>query len=636
MAKIDTVLTSLARRDPLSWGITYFDLLEGKKWEISSRKWVIEPYQVVNPWRIERYPQEEPRRMVIEKSTQAGVSTLALVKALHLATNWPVRIGYTLPRQQDTLDFVTTRVDPILRASDYLKSKLGQPDSAHAKRIQDSYLFFIEMSTEPRMMPLDALMVDEVDLSNPDNLSTVQNRMDASKWKMHIYLSTPTVAGFGIDAMYSQSDMRKWLVKCPRCNDEQELEWEINLKVEGPADNPTKVFYGCRKCSSELTPEHIQTGRWVAEKPIKSHEIVGYHIHQMLTSTARSLYTSFRDPTSSLLEFYRKRLGKPYEIGGGSIEREDILVNCFSKPYDFEAGYDGESTYYLGADQGNEIQAVVGKVHQHSNRIEIVHIELIPMERGFNRLSQLIDLYRVKRAVVDANPNRHEAMGLVKRFPGRVLIADYVEQREPWKMGKKIIGEGINGIANVAINRTSGFDSLVETIKKGQWGLPGNPPRLDPQVEILIDHVTALKRDVEIRRTRSGDIQVAVWRKIRPEHLAHSLSYLRIATEIDRGKSMKMAVIGEPKPADSPESLDYQPDKDVMIQLIDLLAEVPIEQLEDFLQKGGSENIEYTPEFPLSYKLEKVYKGAYNPEDIDWVTNWLIIDKKKAEKALRK
>jgi len=618
MSVDQTKLQSLTRRDPLAFGITFIDLLEEKKWEVASRAWATEIYQALNPWLIEKYPIGQSRRLIVTKSTQAGISTMALTKMFHLAVNWSVRIFYTLPRQQDVIDMVSTRVDPMISGSSFLKSKLGLPDSTHAKKVGDSYIFFMELSIEPRMMPADALFVDEVDLSNPDYMSTAQNRMDASRWKLNMFLSTPTLPNYGINALYNSSDMRQWLVKCPSCNTEQPIDWDANLRIVGPHNNPTKVFYGCASCSKELTVEHMQTGRWVAQKPELSKESVGYHIHQMLTTPAPVLYAHFKDPQTKIIEFYRKRLGMPYEIGGGSLDRDDILSTCFTEPYDMEMASDGESSYYMGVDQGNQLQVIVAKIPKNSTQQKIVKIEMVPPERGFRRISQLMEIFRVRRAVIDGNPNRHEANALTASFPARVLVADYNEQREFFKTKK--VGKGY--ITNVTIDRTLGFDNLTASIKDGDWSIPGEPPALEPDIELLIDQATALKRDIEKRRTPSGEVEVAVWRRLRADHLAHAWLYLKTAMEIDHGKkSGRMRIIGKSEPEEEVEAEDtYKPDDETIVKITTQLAEVPKEQLEEFISKDGEE---YTLPFPLSYKYSLV-NDEFSTEDILWVMIKLV------------
>lgn len=615
-------IKNLTLKDPLSFGITYIDLLEDKQWEVDSRLWSVEPYHQVNPFYIEREPGHV-RKLVIRKSTQSGISTLALTKMFHFACHWPVRVFYTLPRQQDVHDMVGTRVDPMIRNSPKLKELLGNPDSTHAKKIGDSYVFFMELSVEPRMMPADAIFVDEVDLSDPTFMSTAVNRMDASRWKLSYYLSTPTLPYYGIDALYNVSDKRQWMVKCPKCGHRQSLDWEVNLRVQGPRTDPTKVFYGCEKCSAELTIEHIQTGEWVPEKPSRSDESVGYHVHQLLTTPAPELYKSFMDPQTTLVEFYRKRLGKPYEVGSGSLSRDDFLINCFDDPYEAEHGWAGDDNiYYLGADQGNEIQVTIAKVETNSRRKKIVHVELIPIEKGFNRVAQLMRLYRVRRAVIDGNPNRHEVTKLTTEFPGRVLIADYIEQKETFRAKK---GQKKSYLTNISINRTTAFDALVDGIRSGEWALPGTPPHLSSDIELLIDHLLAIKRDTEIRKKPSGSVEVGVWRALRADHLAHAMSYLNAAIELNRSRRTgRIAVISsgaEEEEEDTEEK--YRPDPEVIASLTSRLSEVPAEQIEWYLnhRPGADEDIP----FPLSYKLEVI--ASFEETDILWVLQQLLSDK---------
>lgn len=612
-------LMSLTRRDPLAFGITFVDLLDGKKWEVDTRTWIKEIYASVNPWEIEKNPIGLARHMSIMKSTQCGMSTMAMTKMLHFALNWPSRTMYTLPRQMDVLDFTTTRLDPMIKASPYFSDKLGAPDSAHAKQLGDSYLYIMEMSVEPRMLPGDALFIDEVDLSDPINMSTVLNRLDASKWKLNYFFSTPTLPNYGIHNRFLNSDRREWMVKCPKCNHQQVLDWDENLRLIGPHQNPTEVYFGCVKCNHALTLPVIQQGQWVAEIPDLSDDHIGFHVSQLMTHTAAELYKAYRDPQTLLVEFYRKRLGKPYEIGGGSIDRDDLLVTCFDEPYEPELGWDGISSYYMGVDQGNELQVLIAKILPDTNRPKIVHIELVPMEEGFDRVAQLIDLFHIKRTIIDGNPNRHEAVKLVNRFPSRVLVADYIEQKNIFTSKK---GLGKNFLTNVTLNRTASFDSLIDSIKKSGWALPGTPPKLSPEVEILIDQSTAIKRDTEKRRTPSGEIEVGVWRSVRPDHLAHSWVYLHTAVQVDRGRRTRIAIIGKKKEEEEEQVDENMPENEVIEGIRPHLAEISVEQLEDYV--ATPKHIEDLP-FPLSHKMNFVVQ--YDEEDILWVMYDLIKDK---------
>ena len=285
----------------------------------------------------------------------------------------------------------------------------------------------------------------------------------------------------------------------------------------------------------------MQAGQWVPRFPSRSDDLLGYHISQMYTTPADLLYKHFRDPNQSLAEFYRKRLGRPYTMAGGSLERDDFLLNCFEEPYEPEFMYDGKSAYFMGVDQGNQLQLIIGKIPPGRKNPKIVHIELVPFDEGFEKVAKLMVLYKIKRAVIDGDPNRHPVKDLIKKFPGKVLMADYTEQQERYKL-KKLDGAKHN--TNVTINRTEGFDDLVAAIKKGWMSLPGTPPNLPPTVEVLIDQMTSIKRDIEKRKTPSGEIEVGVWRKLRADHLAHASLYLKTAIDSVMGRGFRIAIIG--------------------------------------------------------------------------------------------
>lgn len=621
----------IARKDPFSFGVSYIDLLEHKKWRFGDRLWSNDIYKAVNPWEIEKYPEGTARKMVVQKSTQCGLSTTGMVKMFHFASNWAVRLMYTLPRQQDLYDLVATRVSPMIEASDKLRALLREPDSVRSKRIGDSFLFFTELTVEPRMMPIDALYIDEVDLSDQTNMSTAINRLDASLWKLIYYFSTPTVGGYGINGLYNQSSKNVWMVQCQKCNYWQDLDWNKNLQVLGPMDNPHTVNYMCAKCHEPITQQEIQDhGEWVAEFPEKQHTFVGYLVHQMMTHSAEELYSAFRDPQTKLVEFYRKRLGRPFEVGEGSVSRSDILENCFDEPTNIEFTPDLRSTYYMGVDQGNELQVTIGKLEPGSTRIKVVRFEAIPFEDGFVRLEKLFNLFRIKKAVIDADPNRHSVRELSKRYPGRIVMADYAEIKD--RIRKRF--DSKNVLTGVTLDRTENFDRLMKSIRDGGWLFPGDPSGdLPPEVEVAIDHITALKRDIEMRRTPSGEVQVAVWRNSRADHFAHSALYLAAAVELQRGRNFRSTVIGVVTKEDlEPEGeadlniadpMIMSKIKDQLAPIIAKLYEVPAEQLQEFLK--NMENEDYETPFPLSFKLTRV--AEYDILDIVLAMKYIVSDK---------
>lgn len=614
-------IEALAKQDPLAFGMVYVDLLDGKKWELQNRQWMIEPYNALNPYAIDRSPIGKARRMAITKSTQAGISTMAIVKVLHFLTNYAARSAYMLPRAKDLSDFSSTRFDPIVYGSDYLRSRMGSPNSVYTKKVGDGFLFFMEGSVEPRSMPIDMLMIDEVDLCNPDHVGTAINRLDASPWKLLTYLSTPTLPMTGIDAVFETSDQREWVVPCPHCGEKQTMDWDANLRVVGSASEPKRVYYGCVKCNEEITVQDIQKGAWVPKFPSRSTDMIGYHISQMMTTEAPELYRHFRDPNQSVAEFHRKRLGRPYTFAGGSLEREDFLVNCFQEPYQPEIAHDGKSTYFMGVDQGNQLQVVVAKLEPGKRNPKIVHIEIVPFDQGFGRIGKLMNIYKVKRAVIDGDPNTHPVASLQKDFPGRVLMAFYIEgmrDRFVIKRNDKRVPTTVN------IERTMGFDDMVEQIKDGWLSLPGEASSILPSVETYMDQLISIKRDIEKRRTAAGEVDVAVWRKLRADHFAHATLYMKVAIDIDKGKNFRTAVITPGITNEAQESQEekaYSPKAETIVDITAILAEVPLEQLKEYLLKFGDKD--YVMPFPMKYKYSLAVSN-YEQRDVMWVIEWLI------------
>ena len=333
------------------------------------------------------------------------------------------------PALKDISDFTTTRLNPTLAASDFLRSRAHQfPDNVSTKAIANSYLFMMEGSVEPRSMPMDALYLDEVDLCNPDHVGTAVNRLDASNWKIITYLSTPTLPNTGIDAAFQNSDQREWVVSCPHCDHKQIMDWDRHLRLRGPSSDPERSGLPVRSVKGILTVQDMQDGAWIPQVPSKSKDLVGYHISQIYTTPAGSstatTVTRTRPLPSSTASVSVGLTRWPVVLSTAMISSSTASI----EPYAMELMHDGDSTYYMGCDQGNQLQLVIAKVPKGKSNPKIVYIELVPFEKGFDRVAELMQVFKIKRAVIDGDPNRHPVKKLQEQFPGRVLMADYIEQ----------------------------------------------------------------------------------------------------------------------------------------------------------------------------------------------------------------
>jgi len=515
-----------ARRDVLAYAYSYIKLPSNTKWE--HRPWMADIYNTINPHKI--ITGEDPsRRTTIIKSTQSGLTTMGLIKALHMMTEYNLNIGYSLPREDDITDLVRAKLNPIVKQSPYIFNSLGDVDAVGMKQFKDAFIYFMGMTTEPRMLTCDVVMNDEVDLSNPDHVVTMQNRMDDSDWQLTLNYSTPTLKGYGIHALYTQSSMYEWYVPCPHCGERQKLDWIKNVRVVGMKLDPDEVNYICHKCQGVMTTYDFLKGEWVAELPKLVNFHKGYHINQMMFYQPKKLYMHFVDPLSTVQEFFRKRIGIPYVSGSAELGYDWLMDNA-TEIHGMDRG-----KYYIGIDQGNTLNIVV--IRRYKKDIEIVHAETT---NSWERLRAVISVYSPIAGVIDADPNRKSATTLSGEYNGDIKIADYsATLKQLYKVTKleKFDAE------QIAIRRSQAFDLVMDMISEKEIFLARETGIVPEWGRELFTHIGNLKRDIEESRTPLGLKQKVVWRSVGADHYAHGLLYAVIASESHEGGTSHIRVM---------------------------------------------------------------------------------------------
>ena len=519
------------RESPFVWSINNVLLPKGAKWKFDDRAWQVAIFDDLSP------------HTVVIKPTQIGMSTISLCRFLHFAAMHRARLMYTLPRQDDVNDFVNSRFDEVIRESPNLLKLVGQIDNVRLKMFGQSFLHFMESSVTPRMLDVDYLVNDEVDLSNQDYLEQYVSRLDASEYGHHHRLSTPTLHNFGIHMYYERSDKKQWMVKCPRCSYEFWMDWDSNVRHKNG-----ETWYVCAKCDRQLDREVIQSGRWVATGPANAM-YSGYAVSQLMTtyiSPAR-LYEESKVMTPR--NFFNLRLGQPYTPTLGSLNKSEIYEKCFDSGHNRESSGSG---YFLGADQGNEIHVAVGK-HGENGELQIVHLEVIPFEEGFERLESLIEKYRVKKAVIDGLPNKHSAHQLASRYHNRVLCAFYTNVDIIYRQDKSE--------PKVNISKTDSYDQLQSMISEGKLQFYGNKNIVDIKTRDVITHLSNMRRDESVQKTVvGGERTVIYWTNTGPDHYADAINYLQIAADMGGSAGFRVSRIGSGESQEGAASM-VTPDK---------------------------------------------------------------------------
>lgn len=527
---VDIETHQAAKHSPLIWSVRNIALPEGP-WDFTERRWQIDIFEDMWP------------EIVCEKAAQRGLTTIFLLKTLHfLDQNKATRGMYTLPRQADLYTFVPARLVPLIQGSPYLRNIVGKskedPQGVRLKRIGRSFIYFCEASVEPREVPVDILNHDEIDRSHQDYLDMFKARMDASRFAYCYRFSTPTIPGFGIDRAFEESDKRYWFIRCPHCNREQTLEWDKTLAF----DKEHTPYYGCEKCRGVLSPECIIDGHWV---PTAISAVHGYHVSHLMHPISKPPAVLYHEScTMKPRNFANLRLGITHvaSVGGMPFELFDI---CFSLPYKRELAPDGQSPYYMGIDQANDIHVLIGKLEKKVIKVVQARVIRFTNENSWDVVKRIIEKWKPVCCVIDALPNRHNVKALQLEFDRRQIYAAFYptsllssETMRTEKKGNQYL---------IHLHHTDSFDELRDSIRNGEMSLWGRRRDENPLVFDVISHCNNLKRDEEDRKTRIGVVTVGVWRKTGPVHFASCLNYLRAAARLKKQVRLEVREIGEKK-----------------------------------------------------------------------------------------
>jgi len=163
------------------------------------------------------------------KSTQVGVSAWAVRWALYHSDTKGLTGLYVFPTARDMWDFSTLRVGPIIRNSPRLsrRQKPDDPDNKGMKGIGLGTVVF-RGSESPRgleSVDADHMVFDEYELLEPTHIPNAERRTGASLYGYKRRIGWPFIPNAGIDKLYTESDQRRWNVKCGSCNEWQDISF---------------------------------------------------------------------------------------------------------------------------------------------------------------------------------------------------------------------------------------------------------------------------------------------------------------------------------------------------------------------------------------------------------------------------
>jgi len=463
-----------------------------------------------------------------KKGAQTGFTTNEVLKSVHgmIHGKYKYGVGYLFPTGDDAGEFTKYRFDPLIAANRCIQSHVANTDSATLKQIGRGFLHIRgarpssnkvgdvkETSTKLKTFSADRIVFDECDEMKSNMIAMAKQRMAHSEVREEVYLSTPSIPDYGIDAMYSASDQRVWMIRCRKCNAETCMELEFPNSLRQRPDG--SVYRACIKCGAEIYPFH---GKWVALYPGRSKDLVGWWISQLVSKyvSPKEILETYLDPTAhnmTMQEVYNSMLGMAYIEAENRLDINTVLGCCGTEVMAMKS----EDGTAIGVDVGKELHCVVG-VPKTKKLLKILKVTRLS---SFNDLHDLAKAYGCRCMVVDKYPETHRVRDFAKAEPYQVWLCGYQEGKKkgPTSWDEKVM--------EIYGNRTELLDASHTLVSDpGRLELP----RIGDEIKFFASQITNVAKILEEDRA-SGD-KVYKYKKVgnTGDHYRHALTYCMLAS----------------------------------------------------------------------------------------------------------
>jgi len=482
------------------------------------------PYSVKNHEYQAGWLECDARQQCFIKGAQIGASEVNVLKTLHGMVHGKYNQGalYLFPTRDDVKDFSKARFDPLIEANPFIGAYVKNTDSQNIKKIGGGFLYLRgarstktvggtkKSSSQLKTISVDRVVFDEFDEMEEAMIALAKFRVAHSDHKELIYLSTPTIPDYGIDKMYQTSDQRIWMVECPSCGKEASLDLEFPNSIRRRLDGT--AYRCCIYCRAEV---HPSKGRWLAQYPERSQDMVGWWISQL-----NSMYVDPTDildmyedpPNGNLGEIMNSILGRAYIPAENRLTHADVYACCGND--NFVNKHEGPTC--MGVDVGAKLHVIIAQ------RLTRKTLKVLKIGRydSFNDLHDLARDFNVKSAVIDLFPEKRKVIEFQKAENFSVFGCNYVETRTgqiSWDEKDKII-KG---------NRTEICDMSHElVVATGSLVIPRRNNEIDEFVKEVCNIAKVLDEDPD-----TGS-KIFRYKKLSVnDHYRHALNYCLLASE---------------------------------------------------------------------------------------------------------
>lgn len=469
--------------------------------------------------------------LTVIKPSQVGLSELSYRKAAGFLTrNQGTSLILALPTEAMFKRMSNTRIMPMLSNDRVFDIPLPMKPIRRADLMQigHSFLYMVGGSEAgATSIPADFVMIDEIDLADPDIVSLYSSRLQNSDWKITQRLSTPTFEGFGISAFFEVSNQNEYFIKCPGCNTHNAPKWTPeHIHIEGLSSdindltdisqemfdsltlNDDTAYVVCTHCGYNLSPYLAESNlrEWVPAYPSRS--AVGYRVSPFSTDRLPVSYILNQQMhyarSGSLRRFYNTTLGVAYDDSDSRLSELDIKA-AMGDPRVPEISKD--TPVVVGIDVGLTCHITIIALPE-----TVISFEAIPSRNLPTRVEEILNTYNVLGGCIDRYPDTSLSNEVRDLSNGLILPVEYAS---PNSSPINLVLDELGDLSHVRGNRTMMLDETAQRIRKRRLRMEG----YKDHHTILIHH---LKSQVRLESPDSP----AVWRKTDGvDHFAHALTY---------------------------------------------------------------------------------------------------------------
>lgn len=498
----------IASVDPWFWAYWNRIQLQGGEFSTDGREYQVDLLQ------------SEARKRCYKKGTQLGFTEIENLRTLHGQIHglYPRGVLVLFPTADDVSDFSKSRFAPLIKSNPQSIGRfIQETDSTEIKNVAGSFLYLRgarvtqrvegqkKESSKLRSLPVDKVSFDEVDLMDPDMISLALKRLGDSKVKEEVYTSTPTIPGFGIDALYQGSTQHIWIIKCRSCRRDCCLELDFPNCVR--EDKNGRFYRACVKCGAELNPSD---GFWVAQFPGREMEgrwISRLNSHRADPGEILRLYND--PPNGNVQEVYNSELGMAYIAAENKLTVNDVYACCRQEAMATK----DNGPCAMGVDVGKFLHVVIG--HRKNGKKKILYVGAVS---EFSDLSDLGKRFNVKKVAIDFYPETRQARQFQKKAGFSTQLIIYLD-----KMKAEDEPDYQLGVTKVA--RTELCDRTHHAVISGEYSLP----RRNPAIEEYALQMTNIAKVLDVDDLRGTKIYR--YRKLGPDHYRHATNYFELACQ---------------------------------------------------------------------------------------------------------